>query len=164
MRKYRRDFCEVLGSSNSNMTKSRFLRLFILSMTLIVAVLPTQFYVLYRNSTIPLLPYSWSAIHGPEWWKIGLFPSFGTVIFDRWIQIGIGFAIFPFFGLGQDAQKMYRKALLKIGLGRIFPGLHRRFSTSPRQGSSTNNHSRSFGSRARLFFHKRSSEGSMFSL
>ena len=164
MRRYRRAFSEVLGSSNSNMTKSRFLRLFILSMALIIAVFPTQYYVLYRNSIVPLLPYSWDDVHGLDWNDIALIPTDGTVIFDRWIQIGIGFAIFPCFGLGQDAQKMYREALLKIGFGKIFPCLYRHPPLRPPRQSLASGLSSSLGTRARMFFHKRLSEGSMFSL
>ena len=164
MRRYRKDFSEILGSANSNMTKSRFLRLFILSITLIAVVLPTQCYVLYENSIVALLPYSWDAVHGPDWQTIGFFPSYGTVLFDRWIEIAIGFALFPLFGLGNDAQKMYRKGLLKIGLGRIFPRLHYQTSPSPQNSSFRSSHTNSLGSRARLLFHKQQSEGSRFSL
>ena len=164
MRKYRKDFSEVLTSSNSNLTKSRFLRLFLLAMTLVAVVLPTQFYVLYRNSVVPLLPYSWAAIHGPEWNNIPLIQSGGTVLFDRWIQVAAGFALFPFFGLGKDAQKMYRQGLLKIGFGRMFPCLHRQSHNRRSQNTLTNSLQNSFGSRARLFFHKKESEGSMQSM
>ncbi|KAL6713188.1 a-factor receptor [Lecanora helva] len=159
MRKYQRDFSDILSSSSSNLTKSRFLRLFILSMTLIAVMLPTQYYVLYRNSAVPLLPYDWSAIHGPDWNTIQFFPSGGTVLFDRWIQIAVGFAIFPFFGLGKDAQVMYRRWLLSMGLGKIFPRLHQQ--PTRHTSSLTSNQSNSFGSRVRLLFHKR---GSVFSL
>ena len=161
MHRYRKDFSDVLSSSNSNLTKSRFLRLFILSMALIIVVLPTQCYVLYQNSVVGFLPYSWEAVHGPHWNDIELFPAGGTVLFDRWIQIAVGFALFPFFGLGQDAQTMYRKWLLKIGFGKVFPCLHRQTSASHRQGSSTSGHAHSLGSRTRLLFHKKHSEGSM---
>ena len=164
MRRYRKDFSEVLGSSNSNMTKSRFLRLFILSMTLIVAVLPTQYYVLYRNSAEYMLPYSWELVHGPGWSHPVFFPSFGTVSFDRWIQIAAGFALFPFFGLGRDAQSMYRKALLKMGFGKMFPRLYHQSPATTLSSSSTSSRGTSFGSRARLFFHRKPTRGSFFSL
>ena len=164
MRRYQKNFSAVLSSSNSNMTKSRFLRLFILSMTLIAVVLPTQCYVLYRNSAVPLLPYSWSAVHGPNWNDVALIPTGGRVVFDRWIEIAIGLALFPFFGLGQDAKVMYRKGLLKIGFGKAFPCLHYHPAVRPHQRCLTSERSGSFGSRSRLFFHKRQSEGSTLSL
>lgn len=164
MRRYRREFSEILSSSSSNMTKSRFLRLFLLSMTLIAIMLPTQSYVLYQNSIVPLVPYSWDSIHGPGWSEIFLVPAGGVVIFDRWAQIAVGFAVFPFFGLGRDAQKLYRRGLLRLGFGRLFPSLHRESFTSAQQDSSTDNHARSFSSRTRLFFHKKQSSGSLFSM
>lgn len=164
MRKYRRDFSEVLSSSNSNMTKSRFLRLFLLAMTLIAIMLPTQSYVLYRNCVVPLIPYSWDLVHGPGWNQIFLVPAGGVVLFDRWAQIALGFAVFPFFGLGQDAQKLYRQGLLKMGFGRLFPRLHRESFAGTQQVSLATNHAGSFSSRARLFFHRKQSVGSLFSL
>ena len=125
MHKYRREFAEVLTSSNSNMTKSRFMRLFWLSAVLTLTVLPTQAYVLYESSRTPFLPYSWDAIHGSEWPVVPLLPAGGKVLFDRWIQIAVGFAVFIFFGLGHDARVMYSKWLLKLGFGRMFPSLSR---------------------------------------
>lgn len=163
MRRYRKDFSAVLSSSNSNMTKSRFLRLFILSMILIVVVLPTETYALYRNSVVPLVPYSWDEVHGPDWNTFEFYPSGGTVVFDRWVQIALGFAIFPFFGLGQDAKKMYRSWLLKTGCGRIFPCLYNHPSMKHSQSSLTSSRPNSLGSRVRLFFHKKQSDGSMLS-
>ncbi len=164
MRRYRRDFSEVLSSSNSNLTKSRFLRLFLLSMTLIAIMLPTQSYVLYQNSIVPLIPYSWDLVHGPGWNQIFLVPAGGVALFDRWAQIAVGFAVFPFFGLGQDAQKLYRQGLLKMGFGRLFPCLHREPFNTAQQSSPNNSHAGSFSSRARLFFHRKQSRGSLFSL
>lgn len=146
------------------MTKSRFLRLFFLSMTLIAILVPTQAYILYQNSVVPLIPYSWESIHGRGWDTVYIMPTKGVVIFDRWVQIAAGFALFPFFGLGQDAKKLYRKGLLKIGLGRVFPSLHHELSPRNQQGSLINDREGSFSSRARLFFHKKQSQKSSFSL
>lgn len=163
MRRYRKNFSEILASSNSNLTRNRFLRLFLLSMTLIVIFIPLQLYVLFVNSVDPpLLPYSWSLVHSPQWGDIILIPTSGKVNFDRWIQIAIGFGVFIFFGFGQDAQTMYRKWLLKAGLGRIFPGLHRQ--PSRRAILPTSRQTNSFGSRTRIFFKDRLFRISMLSM
>lgn len=156
MRKYRRDFLGILNSSNSNLTKSRFKRLFFLSTTLITVVLPVQSYVLYQNASYPQVPYDWNAIHGPDWSDIIMVPTGGDVYYDHWIHIGVGFAPFIFFGLGKDAIIMYRGWLLKVGLGGILPGLQTAsrkpsvFSTSTAPGTAA-----SFSSRARVYFSKR---------
>lgn len=163
MRRYRKDFPEILVSSNSNLTKNRFLRLFLLSMALIVTFIPLQFYVLFVNSAEPpLLPYSWDLIHSPQWQDIMLIPTGGEVYYDRWIQIALGYGVFLFFGLGQDAQTLYRKWLLKLGFGRVFPGLHRQ--PARRTILPTSSHTSSFGSRTRSFFKDRLFRMSMLSL
>ena len=146
MHRYRKNFSEVLVSANSNQTKARFLRLFRISIVLIMVVFPAEVYVLYKNSVVPMEPYRWSKVHGPTWWDIVLVPSGGTVLFDRWMQIGAGLALFLFFGLGQDAKAMYRRWLVKIGLGRCFQCLHSRADIQ-QQSSSTSSQSRFFGKR-----------------
>ena len=162
MHRYRKNFSEILESSNSNLTKSRFLRLLLLSIGLIVTFIPLQFYILFTNSAEPLLPYSWDLIHSPQWGDIMLIPTGGKVRFDRWIQIAVGFGVFSFFGLGQDAQTMYRKCLLKVGLGRVFPKLHRQ--PTRRAILPTSSQSDSFGSKTRNFFKSRLFRMSMLSL
>ena len=147
MHRYRKTFSEVLVSANSNQTKARFLRLFRISIVLIMAVFPAEIYVLYENSVVPMEPYTWSEIHGPTWWDIVLVPSGGTVLFDRWMQIGAGLALFLFFGLGQDAKAMYRRWLVNIGLERCFPCLHSRAANQQQSFSTTSSRSRFFGKR-----------------
>ncbi len=163
MRRYRKNFSEILTSSNSNLTKNRFLRLFLLSIALILTFIPLQFYALYVNSVEPpLLPYSWDLVHGPQWQDIMLIPTGGNVYYDRWIQIALGYGVFVFLGMGQDAQTLYRKWLLKAGFGRIFPGLHR---TSTRRAIlPTSSQTDSFASKTRSFFKERLFRMSMLSL
>ena len=163
MRKYRRNFSEILVSSNSNLTKNRFLRLFLLSIVLIATFIPLQFYVLLVNwIELPLLPYSWNLVHGPQWQDITLVPTGGSVYFNCWIEIALGFGVFLFFGLGQDAQTLYRKWLLKIGFGRVFPSLYRQ--PTRRAVLPTSSQTDSFGSKSRSFFKHRVFRMSMLSL
>ena len=91
-----------------------------------------------------------------------LVPTGGSVYYDRWIQIALGFGVFIFFGLGHDAQAQYRKWLLKAGFGRVFPGLYRQ----PSRGAilPTSSQTGSFGSRTRSFFKDRVFQISLRSL
>lgn len=117
MRKYRRDFSSILSASNSNLTESRFLRVFLLSSLLVLIFLPFQTYVLYQNLSHPLIPYSWDLVHErSSWMDIIMVPQRGVVPLDRWITIILGLLLFVFFGLGSDATKMYRKWWLKLNL------------------------------------------------
>ena len=123
--------------------------------------LPVQGYTFYRNIDYPLEPYSWNTLHGPAWWEIVLIPTYGSVEFDRWIEIALGFTVFACFGLGRDAVAMYRKWLLQAGLGNMFPKLyHERL---PSYSAAINSCSKvsSYRSKARDFIvrnlsHKRS--------
>lgn len=109
------------------MNKSGFLRLFFLAFVMLVAILPVQAYVVYHNLTLslPWHPYSWSEIHGPQWYKIIKVPTHGSIFFDRWSPIASGFMIFIFFGFGRDATRMYRILFWSLGLGYCFPGVAR---------------------------------------
>ena len=130
MRKYRKEFAVILSSSDSKLTKSRFQRLFLVSATLIVMVLPVQFYVLAQNTSYPFMRYDWAAIHGQSWQDIVMVPTEGGVFYDRWVHIAIGLVMFFFFGLGVEATKMYRGWLLTCGFDKIFPSLRCQSSTS----------------------------------
>lgn len=125
--RYRSDFVHILRSRGSNMNKSGFLRLFFLAFTMLLAILPVQAYVIYYDVklSLPWHPYSWSNIHGPDWYKIIKVPAYGSVFFDRWTPIASGFMIFIFFGFGRDATSMYRTLFWTLGLGYCFPGVAR---------------------------------------
>jgi pheromone a factor receptor len=161
--RYRRQFSDILASSQSKLNKSRFLRLFILSTTLIVIFLPIAVYVFTRNLAYPRHPFSWSAVHGPEWSTLVVkIPTQGVVNFDRWLSVGIGYAVFLFFGFGKDATMIYRSWLLSVGLGHCFPKLnHPHLDSAIRVGSlaRTSNATKigSMSSRAKLVFHRKQS-------
>ncbi|KAJ5573497.1 uncharacterized protein N7459_007924 [Penicillium hispanicum] len=127
LHRYRSDFEVILRSSNSNMSKSRFLRLFLVAFTMLLAILPVQGYVLYYDLTLslPWHSYSWSRLHGPSWNQIIKVPTYGVVFFDRWTPIAMGCIIFIFCGFGRDATRSYRMVLCYLGLGYCFPSLAR---------------------------------------
>ncbi|KAI1943976.1 a-factor receptor [Ophidiomyces ophidiicola] len=152
--KYKREFNSIVSASTTT-TKSRFLRLLILALLMLLGSYPAQLYVLYFNITAfqPWMPFSWSQVHGPDWYVIFKYTMGGKVFFDRWIQVIAGYLLFIFFGFGKDATLMYRSFLLKLGLGRIFPALEHPHLMSSGYGSSGNK-SGSFGSRARMLFKK----------
>ncbi len=161
--KYRQRFSTILASSPSSLNKTRFLRLFILSTTLIVIFLPIAIYVFTRNLGYPRYPYSWSNVHGSQWSTLIIrVQTQGIVNFDRWLNIGIGYAAFLFFGYGKDATMMYRSWLLKLGFGHVFSKLnHPHLNSSVRAGSSArvSNPTKigSMSSRAKLIFHRKQS-------
>lgn len=122
--KYRREFSRILSSSQSTVSRSRFVRLFALATTLVIVFAPVAMYTFVQNASFHHSRYSWARIHGPGWSdKVILVPTYGAVSFDRWVQIGSGFVLFLFQGFGRDASAMYRGWLLRLGLARVFPSL-----------------------------------------
>jgi pheromone a factor receptor len=160
--KCRQQFSIILASSQSKMNRSRLLRLFVLSTTLIVIFLPIAIYVFTRNLGYPRHPFSWSTVHGPEWPTLVVrVPTQGTVNFDRWLNVGVRYAVF-FLGFGSDATKMYRSWLSSLGFGHFFPGLYRSYLNSDRRAGSsarTSNATKigSMSSHAGLIFHRKPS-------
>lgn len=122
------------------MTKSRFLRLFIMAHLSLIVILPSQIYVLYYNVRLNIHDYSWEQVHQPNWSNPGKVPTGGRLRFDRWIWLLSGVANFLFFGLGADAFALYRKWLERLGLGKVCCcGGARRPSILPLNSASLSN-------------------------
>jgi pheromone a factor receptor len=87
--------------------------------------------------------YDWNSVHSPQFTSIVKVPAYGKVSFERWMYVCTGYVIFFVFGTGTDAHSLYKKMLLGIGLGKVFPSLYR---TS--NGGSNTQHSfiKSWGS------------------
>lgn len=144
LRIYRQTISSILEQSRT--TRSRFLRLFILSVLLVVVFVPVQIYVMYTNRPQTNWGYSWSRNHEPAVWSHNwLFPSGGELLVDTWLHLTLGALVFIFLGVGRDAKAMYRSWLLALGFDRLFSGL--RHSRRSRQSTSRF----SFGSRVKLF-------------
>ncbi|KAI2672737.1 hypothetical protein DTO027I6_3983 [Penicillium roqueforti] len=157
--KYRSDFANILRASSSNLSKSRFLRLFFLALSMLVCILPLQGYVVYADIilSLPWHSYSWSRIHNGEWNTITKVPIDGTVFFDRWTPVASGFMIFIFFGFGRDATRMYRTVFWYLGLGYCFPSIEPPTDThnsgpSAAHASTATTLVGSIGSRAKSMF------------
>jgi pheromone a factor receptor len=136
--RYRAGFSTLM--TNSSTTKSRFLRLFIISASLIFFVLPIsiQALVVTLNSSYGYFGYSWYFTHYINW-GIQKVPTGGRISrndIDSIIAIVSGYLIFFCFGMGKDATNMYREWATKLGLLRIFPCLKERTLSSSRVGNS----------------------------
>ncbi|KKK21981.1 hypothetical protein ARAM_006579 [Aspergillus rambellii] len=155
LHRYRSQFGDIIRSANSGLNKSRFLRLFSLSFVMMLALTPTQAFMVYRNISLnlPWHSYSWTYIHDYAWYEIVKVPTNGEVFFDRWIPVIAGFMSFIFFGCGKDALSMYRSILRFFGLDCCF-----RTPQSSSAGSFAQNTSRSSGSRVRLLFARNSKQ------
>ncbi|KAK3673644.1 a-factor receptor [Recurvomyces mirabilis] len=146
-------FASILA--NSNMTKNRFLRLYLFCTTLVLFFVPLQLFTLYSNlSQKDFEPFSWERWHGAETWdEILMFPSEGRVLYPVYVWLGGGMFIFVFFGFGRDAVEMYRSGLVAMGAHKVWPSLSR--EGTPKQ-SSTGTRS-SVSSKARMLFSRKGS-------
>ena len=153
---HRLTFASILA--NSNMTRNRFLRLYLFCTTLVVFFVPLQLYTLYTNiSHKEFKSYSWNRWHGTETWNdIVMAPSEGRVLYPVYVWLGGGIFIFVFFGFGKDAVEMYRTGLVAIGVHKVWPGLSR--DNTPRQSSADSGSSLS--SKARMLFARKGSAAS----
>jgi pheromone a factor receptor len=155
--RYRTEFTHILRCHKT--TKSRFLRLFAMSFIMILIILPVQFYILFKNVQLVSAPYSWGNVHGPSWDEVITLPSFGVVVFDRWIRIGDGFLVFFAFGTSADAGSLYRSWLIKLNMGNVFPSLYQSHgSERSRKGSGW-----SLSNKAKRIFSQKGSHASISS-
>jgi pheromone a factor receptor len=125
--KYRSSFNSILASSNT--TRSRFVRLFAIAALFILGITPIQIFIIVTQHPHNHDFYSFSTIHDPTTWNSSIVFS-SSVLQDRWLNLAFGLLIFFIFGLGRDAQGMYREGLVKIGLGGCFPWLFSGMSSS----------------------------------
>lgn len=145
--KCRREFSDILSASQSQLNKSRFIRLFALATTLSLIFLPLavdlfvgNIHISVENERFGGISFSWETIHRPGWTDdIALVRSddtaYGTVNFDHWLQVTTGYVVFLSFGFGQDALLMYRDLWTKLGSLRV---LFTRFRSARRASAGAN--------------------------
>ncbi|USP75690.1 hypothetical protein yc1106_02964 [Curvularia clavata] len=133
--RYRQEFHRLVAAQNT--TKSRFIRLFILGITTSLVYFGYSIYILFVASRTMNGPYSWSRVHDPTSFNaIICVPAQGNVAYDKWIQVITGYVVFLLFGTGVDAHNLYRKILVCLGLGKVWPSLYETSRSSYRTPSS----------------------------
>jgi pheromone a factor receptor len=114
----------------------------------LLILLPVETYILISHaidhSLGPLHPYSWSLVHDD--WNVTIFLSskIVPVYWNRYGWIVYGYIVFAFFGLGEDARRMYADWSVYLGLGRVFPSLVG--TSSSLEGKGSRSSSTWFGS------------------
>ncbi|KAK9473698.1 GPCR fungal pheromone mating factor [Dipodascopsis tothii] len=117
----RREFREVLQSSQSGLTVARFARLLIFCYLVIGVSFPLSIYVFYLNCVAGFHAYSFEAVHSMmDFQTVRRYPA-ESPLFDSWQGFVIAFLLFFFFGIGSDAIDMYRTWLVSLGFKRVFP-------------------------------------------
>lgn len=151
-----------------NTTKSRFVRLFLICIILILIVVPYSVYPFYyfcSEMAKVQWDYEWEKLNGQRHDIILKFPSNGQVHIDKWGQVVLGYVVFFVFGTGTDAHNTYKKMLLALGLGNIFPTLYvmRESGTNtPSSFISAKTWTFTYASKAKSYFSKGGSRMSSF--
>ncbi|KAK5064622.1 hypothetical protein LTR84_000456 [Exophiala bonariae] len=103
----------------SSASRARFTRLSNLALVLFWLYLPLALYN-FLQSCFPgrYHPFSWSFIHPPDWkdsiYKISGAPA---ITLDRWVQIGVGYMCFTFFGPGTETIEACKSWVKRVRLG-----------------------------------------------
>ena len=110
--KHRRQMSAALAGT-PGVTTSRLYRIFGFASALLAIYCPLSILAFANNERIARHKFSWSFIHPPDWSE-RIFALSNSVLgdqnisFDRWGQVATAYVSFAFFGLGQDAARMYK--------------------------------------------------------
>lgn len=144
---------------SNNTSKSRFMRLYLLCVLWVLAFVPLQAFVLFKNLSLFKSAFEWPQVHSPDTWSaVTTVPSGGVIYYDRYIWLTSGIVVFFFFGLGKEAVASYRSAMVSLGMAKILPRLSPDYEPTSRATLSST--VSSFGSKAKLFFTRGKSSAS----
>ncbi len=117
-----------------------------ISLSLLCIYFPIQCTFVYRAIPLPLEPYSWSRVHDPASWNPILYyhtSDAPLLQYNNWGSIGMGLVMFLYFGFNDESIDTYRRWMVKIGFGKVWPSLK---EPRRRRGSSSMGSRGSFGS------------------
>ncbi|KAH6694712.1 pheromone receptor [Verticillium dahliae] len=143
------------ASSRQNRTRRR---LYFMTISVLIPYLPLQLAhaVLNGLSSFPLQPFDFHKIRYEAapfpWDSIVFMPSTQVpwiFLNNKYIPILTTVVIFIYFGITVDARRMYRHAVLAVGLGSMFPRLHHSdgYNFSDQSGSGSRSGTGSWGAR-----------------
>ncbi|PBP19916.1 pheromone receptor a [Diplocarpon rosae] len=152
LRRHRQTISAALTSTGSGLPPRKFVKLVLISMSLIIIYLPVQAVFIWYATPTTLVPYSWARVHNPATWDPILFihtEDQPTLQWNGWAGIATALMMFLYFGFNDDAVDTYRKWLVYGGAGRIWPSL--KMSREQRRGSAGG--SATLGSRGSFISH-----------
>lgn len=139
----------ALSSANSRATsraRRAKRRLYFMTLAILILYLPILIAIFLNNMKylLPLQPYDFGAVRrgeldGYKWNAIILLPSqaldFPTLN-DRYVAMLTAIPVFGFFGMSKDAINVYRRYLVALGFGTLWPGLREDYDPDSQRGSS----------------------------
>lgn len=117
----RQDVRDILHCTNSGLNISRFARLLVFCMLIILVMFPFSIYSFVsdlKHVNASYRHYSFSETHNSGIWNVILRFDPGKPLYSVWLYILMSYLVFLIFGLGADALHMYANFLRTIGLGK----------------------------------------------
>lgn len=102
------------------------MKLFIVALSFLVIYLPVSMAFFYLNLPLPLKDYSWSRVHDLSTWSPILYYTLAQapgLQYYGWSPVLMGFFVFLYYGMNNEAIDMYRKFVGSLGAKKIWPGL-----------------------------------------
>ncbi|CDO91821.1 unnamed protein product [Kluyveromyces dobzhanskii CBS 2104] len=124
--KKRKDVRDILHCTNSGLNISRFARLLIFCMLIILIMFPFSIYSFasdLKNVSATYRHYSFKETHNKSLWNVILHFDPGQPLYSVWLYIVMSYLVFLIFGLGSDALTMYANFLRTIGLGIVIDSI-----------------------------------------
>ncbi|KAF4338605.1 Pheromone a factor receptor [Fusarium beomiforme] len=130
-------------------------RLYLMVLAILIPYLPLVLTLAVLNmlKAFPLQPFNYDLIHNrliPYPWSAVIFvPSNGVnfgYLNNCYIHILSAIPVVVFFGMTKDAMNSYRRGLLCLGLGCLFPKLQEEYDPDRTIGGSSSGHSHLMGS------------------
>lgn len=116
----RKDVKDILHCTNSGLNISRFSRLLIFCMLIILVMFPFSIYSFVtdlKNVSYSYRHYSFAETHRKSLWGLILHFDPGVPLYSVWLYILMSYLVFLIFGLGSDALYMYAGFIRNIGCG-----------------------------------------------
>ncbi|KAK9447626.1 GPCR fungal pheromone mating factor, partial [Limtongia smithiae] len=109
------EFRDLMRYGKSKLTILRFARLLLFCIVMIFTGVPIIMYISVYNFKLGFRAFKWSEVHDPAtWYTIPRVPK-ASYMFTFYLYPITGFLLFIFFGIGQDAMRMYKGLLNKLG-------------------------------------------------
>ncbi|KAF7852437.1 hypothetical protein EAF04_010977 [Stromatinia cepivora] len=127
LRRHRTNFTSTLSSSSSGLSPRRFVKLFSMSLILLIVYFPVVIWYFYLNVSWPLHAYSWSQVHDPLFWHLIVFwrleDAPAGMQYDVWNWVSLAFMIVVFWGCNSEGVEVYRRVAVRLGFARFWPRL-----------------------------------------
>ncbi|PQE26130.1 a-pheromone receptor protein [Rutstroemia sp. NJR-2017a BBW] len=142
LHKHRSNLSSTLSrsSSTTSLSPRRFLKLFLMSLTLLIIYFPILIYYFYLNISYPFHAYSFSFVHDPLYWPVIVFWQTADapkgMQYDAWCWVAMGFLVCCFWGWNEEAGELWRGWLVKFGMSRCWPSLRLTARERRERGSS----------------------------